>query len=101
MGVRSERSRAYERAGLRERIGAGSGTQLAVRVLELLARQGPAESERLILELLRDLGRRARDLARQAERYHSKLAELIGTLDSELMPAVSGALIPLELRKPS
>ena len=70
---------------LHERIGAGSGKQLATRVLRLRARPGAAQTERLILELMRDLARRAGDLTRLAERYRRQLDELVRTLDEALL----------------
>jgi transposase len=70
---------------LHERIGAGSGKQLAARVLVLRARPGASQTERLILELMRDLARRARDLTTRAERYRGQLNEIVHSLDDALL----------------
>jgi transposase len=70
---------------LRERLGNGSGKQLAARVLGLRRHAGALETEQIILDVLRELARRARDLHRRADAHRAKLAELIHALDTTLL----------------
>jgi transposase len=70
---------------LRERIGQGNGTKLAGRLHKMRGRAGASESEQLILAVLRDLARRARDLESQADAYERELARLVGSLDPTLL----------------
>jgi transposase len=70
---------------LREQLGNGSGQQLATRVLATRGRAGLLESEQIILDVLRDLARRARELKRHAAGYTRKLDKLIRGLDAELL----------------
>jgi hypothetical protein len=70
---------------VREQLGNGSGQQLATRLLATRRRAGLRESEQLILDVARDLARRARDLKRHAATYTGKLEALIGGLDRELL----------------
>src|SRR5215207_2049401 len=58
---------------LRERIGPGNGKRLATRVSRMRARRGAPEAEQLILGVLRDYARRARELATQADAYQAEL----------------------------
>jgi hypothetical protein len=70
---------------LRERIGAGTGKQLATRLLKLRNQPSAPTSEQIILEVLRDLARRARDLTTRAETHRAELDRLIRALDHELL----------------
>jgi transposase len=70
---------------LREQLGSGSGKQLAARVLRLHRRRGARETEQIILDVLRDLARRADDLSTRADSYRAKLNELIRALDTTLL----------------
>lgn len=70
---------------LRERIGGGTGKQLATRLLKLRNQRGAPTSEQIILEVLRDLARRARDLTTRAETHRAELDRLIRALDHELL----------------
>lgn len=70
---------------LRERIGAGTGKQLATRLLKLRNQSSAPTSEQIILEVLRDLARRARDLTTHAEIHRAELERLIRALDHELL----------------
>lgn len=72
-------------AALRERIGSGSGKQLAQRVLTLRARREMPESEQIILAVVRDLARRARELTTRANAHKNELERLIRSLDAELL----------------
>jgi transposase len=70
---------------LRERIGPGNGRQLAQRLATMRNRHGAPDSEQLILGVLRDLARRARDLDTLAKGYRSELEQLISALDATLL----------------
>jgi transposase len=70
---------------LRERIGPGNGKQLAARVTRMRPRRGAPEAEQLILGVLRDYARRARELAAQADAYQAELTRLIQALDPTLL----------------
>ena len=70
---------------LRERIGPGNGRKLATRLVKMRARSDPPESEQLIFTVLRDLARRAEELAAQANAYKHELSELISSLDPTLL----------------
>jgi transposase len=70
---------------LRERIGPGNGKRLATRVSRMRARRGAPEAEQLILGVLRDYARRARELAAQADAYQAELTRLIDSLDPTLL----------------
>jgi transposase len=70
---------------LRERIGSGTGKQLAARLLKLRNQRSAATSEQIILEVLRDLARRARDLTTRAAKHRAELDQLIRALDQELL----------------
>ncbi|MFL5858470.1 MAG: transposase, partial [Solirubrobacteraceae bacterium] len=64
---------------LRERIGPGNGRKLAARLVKMRARTDAPQSERLIFTVLRDLARRAQQLAAQADAYKHELTELISS----------------------
>lgn len=64
---------------LRERIGPGNGRKLAARLVKMRARTDAPQSERLIFTVLRDLARRAQELAAQADAYKHELTELISS----------------------
>jgi transposase len=70
---------------LRERVGAGKGTQLAARVVRMRGREGAPAGERMILGVLGDLARKARALDRQVDAYRRELTRLIDSLDSALL----------------
>jgi transposase len=70
---------------LRERIGPGNGKQLAARVSRMRSRSAAPEAEGLILGVLRDYARRARELAAQADAYERELTRLIRSLDPTLL----------------
>jgi transposase len=70
---------------LRERIGPGNGRKLAARLVKMRARSDAPQSEQLIFTVLRDLARRAQELAAQADAYKRELAELISSLDPTLL----------------
>ncbi len=70
---------------LRERIGPGSGKQLAARLRKMRDRSDATRSERVILGVLRDLARHHAQLSGQADTYQQDLAELINSLDRELL----------------
>ncbi|MFL5874683.1 MAG: transposase [Solirubrobacteraceae bacterium] len=70
---------------LRERIGPGNGRKLAARLVKMRARTDAPQSERLIFTVLRNLARRAQELAAQADAYKHELTELISSLDATLL----------------
>lgn len=70
---------------LRERLGEGTGKQLAARLLKLRSRPGAPDSERLILSVMRDLARRTRQMTLQAQTYKTELEQLIDSLDPDLL----------------
>jgi transposase len=70
---------------LRERIGDGNGQQLATRLRRLRSARDAAPTERVILDVLRDLARRADELSVLAHGYKQQLEALIRTLDDELL----------------
>jgi transposase len=70
---------------LREQLGTGSGQQLANRLAKTRRRAGLLESEQIILDVLRDLARRANELKQHATSYTRQLEALIRGLDSELL----------------
>ena len=70
---------------LRERVGAGSGAQLARRLERMRGRAHAPDTERAILSVLRDLASRARALERQAQTYERQLERLIAGLDATLL----------------
>jgi transposase len=70
---------------LRERIGPGNGRKLAARLVKMRARAAEPQSEQLVFTVLRDLARRAQELAAQANAYKHELAELISSLDPTLL----------------
>jgi transposase len=70
---------------LRARIGNGSGKQLATRILKLRHHHNSPLSEQVILEVLRDLARRARDLTTRADSHRAELDRIIRTLDHTLL----------------
>jgi transposase len=70
---------------LRERIGTGSGKELAAALLRLRARPAATTSELIILDVLRDLARRARDLTTRADTHRAALDSLIRGLDQTLL----------------
>ncbi len=70
---------------LRERIGPGNGRTLGARLVQMRARAGAPEAEQLIFAVLRDLARRARELASRADAYKRELSRLIGSLDPTLL----------------
>jgi transposase len=72
-------------AALREQLGGGSGQKLVARLKTTRRRVGALESEQIILDVLRDLARRADELARRASCYTRRLATLIHSLDAELL----------------
>lgn len=72
-------------AGLRERIGKGSGKQLERRLSVMRARASTPENERVIFAVMRDLAARSRALALDARRYERELAELVSSLDQTLL----------------
>ena len=70
---------------LRQRIGEGNGTQLERRVIAMRARGESTSEERVVFSVLRDLARRASQLAAQARRYAGELEALIATLAPTLL----------------
>lgn len=70
---------------LRERLGNGTGKQLAMRVLKLRTPRERPESEEIILTVLRDLARRAHELTTRSKTHKSALDTLIRSLDAELL----------------
>jgi transposase len=70
---------------LRERIGPGNGKQLTARLARMRGCARAPESEQLILSVLRDLARRARELSAQADTYEHELTRLIRSLDPTLL----------------
>jgi transposase len=70
---------------VRERLGSGTGKQLATRVLKARRRPGSLATEQITLELLRDYAERAADLTRRADAYRATLGELVQNLDRELL----------------
>ena len=70
---------------LRERVGEGDGRKLATRLVKMRARGDRPASEQLIFTVLRDLARRAQELAAQASAYEHELALLISSLDAALL----------------
>jgi len=70
---------------LRERIGPGDGRKLAARLAKMRARSDAARTEQLIFDVLRDLARRAQQLAADAQTYKSELTRLINSLDPTLL----------------
>jgi hypothetical protein len=72
-------------SSLREQIGTGTGKQLAAQLLKMRSRRGALETQQIILDVLRDLARRARDLATRADGYKTTLDSLIRGLDATLL----------------
>ena len=70
---------------LRERVGPGNGRKLAARLVKMRARSEAPQSEQLIFTVLRDLARRAQELAAQADAYKHELTELISSLGPTLL----------------
>ncbi len=70
---------------LRERIGTGSGKQLAAKLARMRQRPDAPASERIILEVLRDLARHHGLLMARARSYEQQLTELINSLDHDLL----------------
>jgi len=70
---------------LRERVGPGNGRKLAARLVKMRGRSEAPGSEQLIFTVLRDLARRAQELAAQADAYKHELTELISSLDPTLL----------------
>jgi transposase len=70
---------------LRERVGEGDGRKLATRLVKMRARGDRPASEQLMFTVLRDLARRAQELAAQASAYEHELALLISSLDAALL----------------
>jgi transposase len=70
---------------LRERVGPGNGRKLAARLVKMRARSDTPQSEQLIFTVLRDLARRAQELAAQADAYKHELTELVSSLDPTLL----------------
>jgi transposase len=70
---------------LREQLGSGNGHQLAARLMRVRRRPTALESEQIILDVLRDLARRADELTTRANSYKTKLDQLIRALDPELL----------------
>ena len=70
---------------LRERLGSGTGKQLASRVLKLRGHGSSLECEQVILEILRDHAQRAADLTRRADAHKARLDVLLRGLDRELL----------------
>lgn len=70
---------------LRERVGPGNGFKLAARLVKMRARTDVPQSEQLIFVVLRDLARRVRELAIQADVYKRELARVISSLDPTLL----------------
>lgn len=70
---------------VRERVGKGSGDQLAARLATMRARPTDALEDRIVLGVLRDLARRARTLKHQARGYERELSTLVKALDATLL----------------
>lgn len=70
---------------LRERIGAGNGTQLARRLTKMRTRPDTNAEETTVLVVLRDLARRAHQLDVQARDYEREIAALVRSLDPTLL----------------
>jgi transposase len=70
---------------LRERIGEGNGRKLATRLVKMRNRSDRPASEQVIFTVLRDLARRAQELAAQAGTYKHELTLLINSLDAALL----------------
>lgn len=71
--------------GLRERIGAGNGKQLARRLTTMRVRSSGSVQETTVLGVLRDLARRARALDEQADHYKLQITMLVTSLDTRLL----------------
>ena len=70
---------------LRERIGKGNGRKLATRLMKMRTRGDRPASEQLIFTIMRDLARRAQELAAQADAYKDELTLLISSLNPALL----------------
>lgn len=70
---------------LRERIGEGNGRKLTQRLVKMRTRSDRPTSEQLVFTVLRDLARRAQELATQAGAYEHELTLLISSLDPTLL----------------
>lgn len=70
---------------LHELIGKGNGRKLAQRLVKMRARGDRPASEQLIFTVMRDLARRAQELAAQADAYKHELTLLISSLDPALL----------------
>jgi transposase len=70
---------------LRERIGAGNGTQLALRLTTMRACSSAGVQETTVLGVLRDLARRSRALDKQADHYKLQITMLVTSLDTRLL----------------
>ena len=72
-------------AALRERIGQGNGARLADRLVRMRNRPGSDRHEQTMLNVLRDLARRARQLDTQASHYQREITALVRSLNPTLM----------------
>jgi transposase len=70
---------------LRERVGEGNGRKLATLLVKMRTRSDRPASEQLIFTIMRDLARRAQELATQADTYEHQLTLLINSLDPTLL----------------
>ena len=70
---------------LRERIGEGNGRKLATRLVKMRTRSDRPASEQLIFTIMRDLARRAQELAAQGDAYKDELTLLISSLNPALL----------------
>lgn len=72
-------------AALRERIGQGNGARLADRLVRMRNQPGSDRHEQTMLNVLRDLARRARQLDTQASHYQREITALVRGLNPTLM----------------
>ncbi len=89
-----ERTRLYNQlqalnvtapAVLRERVGPGNGPKLARRLTRMRVRPAASAQETTMLQVLRDLARRAHAVDERADHYAHQITALIRSLDPTLL----------------
>ena len=89
-----ERTRLYNQlqalnvttpAALRERVGPGNGAKLARRLTRMRIRPDASAQETTMLQVLRDLARRAHAVDERADHYTRQITALIRSLDPTLL----------------
>jgi transposase len=89
-----ERTRLYNQlqalnvtapAALRERVGPGKGAKIARRLTRMRSRIDASAQETMMLQVLRDLARRAHTVDERAEDYGRQIAALVRSMNPKLL----------------